>query len=126
MPQYMLLLYAPDAADAAEQEARDAQMPIWRDLIEEMTREGALVGQGRLQSLDSATTLRVRDGETQITDGPFATTKEYLGGYFLLECADLDEALRQAARLPVAGFGSVEVRPLMQMPVAAGAERPAA
>lgn len=125
MPQYMLLLYAPQA-NAQEQEERDAALPEWLQLIENMREEGVMLRTGRLQPVATATTVRVREGETEITDGPFATTKEILGGYFMLECADLDEALRQAKRLPIARYGSVEVRPLVEVPVAAGGERPAA
>jgi hypothetical protein len=115
----MLLLYAPQA-DVREQQEREATLPEWMALIENMREEGVLLGSGRLQPVETATTVRVHDNETEITDGPFATTKEILGGYFLLECSDLDEALRHAARLPIARFGSVEVRPTMEVPVPAG------
>jgi hypothetical protein len=125
MSQYMLLLYAPQA-DAQEQREREATLPEWMALIESMREEGVLLGSGRLQPVETATTVRVHDNETEITDGPFATTKEILGGYFLLECPDLDEALRHAARLPIARFGCVEVRPVMEVPVAAGGEPRAA
>jgi hypothetical protein len=66
--------------------------------------------------VDSATTVRVRDGETEITDGPFAVTKEVLAGYYVLECADLDEALKQAALLPTARGATLEVRPRSSRP----------
>jgi hypothetical protein len=95
------------------------------ELIEELRSEGRLLANGRLERADSATTLRVRGGETEIVDGPFAITKEILGGYFLIECRDLDEALQQAARVPAARYGSVEVRPIMPVPATAG-ERSAA
>jgi hypothetical protein len=71
------------------------------------------VGVQRLRSTDSATSVRVRDGQTEITDGPFAVTKERLAGYYILDCADLDEALRHAKRLPMTRWGTVEVRPVM-------------
>ena len=74
---------------------------------------GLLVGVQRLRSTESATSVRVRDGRTEITDGPFAVTKEVLAGYYVLECADLDEALKQAARLPMAPWATIEVRPVM-------------
>jgi hypothetical protein len=125
MSQYMLLLYAGQA-DAREQQEREATLPEWMALIESMHEEGVLLGHGRLQPVETATTVRVRAQETEITDGPFATTKEILGGYFLLECADLDEALKHAARLPIARFGCVEVRPVMEVPVPAGGDRAAA
>jgi hypothetical protein len=113
MPQYMLLLYA-DRADEAEQARREAEMPAWIELNERLQEAGVLVGTGRLAPVESATTVRVRSDETEVTDGPFAVTKEMLGGYYLLECADLDEALKQAERVPLARYGSVEVRPVVQ------------
>jgi hypothetical protein len=113
MPNYMLLLYADETADAAEIDRRDADLPEWKQILEELSASGKLLGNGRLHPSPSATTVRVRDYETELTDGPFAITKEILGGYFLLDCADLDEATAVAARLPVARFGSVEVRPEM-------------
>jgi hypothetical protein len=112
MPQYMLMLYAPEV-DPAEQAEREAQLPLWLELNKSLEEAGLLVAAGRLQPAASATTVRIRDDETEMTDGPFAVTKEVLGGYYILECADLDEALRQAARLPIARWGSVEVRPIM-------------
>ncbi len=113
MPNYMLLLYAPEPADVAEIARRDEDLPEWRRVIEEFQADGSFVGSGRLLPVDSATTVRVRDHETELTDGPFAVTKEVLGGYFILTCEDLDAATAAAEKLPVARFGSVEVRPLM-------------
>ncbi|MEW9527444.1 YciI family protein [Microbispora sp. NPDC049125] len=110
MPQYMLLLYAPESE---EQEDRWAEMPLWRELTESLRKAGLLVANGPLHPATSATTVRVRGGETELTDGPFATTKEVLAGYYLLNCADVDEALRHAARMPTARYGSVEVRAIM-------------
>jgi hypothetical protein len=121
MPEYMLLLYAPDTSEDAELErARWAEMPEWLEVTESLRRAGLLVANAPLHPAASATTVRVRGGEAGLTDGPFAVTKEILAGYYLLRCADLDEALRQAARLPTARYGSVEVRPVMdaaQLPV---------
>jgi hypothetical protein len=114
MPNYMLLLYAGDA-DPAEREEREAEMPLWVEFTESLREAGLLVGTDRLHPVDAATTVRVRDGETEITDGPFATTKEYLGGYYILDCPDLDTALKHAARVPLARYGSVEVRPIMDL-----------
>jgi hypothetical protein len=121
MPKYLLLLYA-DEPDAKEREERDAELPAWRQFTDSLHEAGLLLGSDRLHPVDSATTVRVRDGETEITDGPFAVTKEYLGGYYLLECADLDEALEQAARVPLARYGSVEVRPVAEMALPVAAE----
>jgi hypothetical protein len=111
MPNYMLLLYAPEPADAAEIAARDADLPEWKRAIEEFDANGSFVGSGRLLPVETATTIRVRDHETELTDGPFAVTKEILGGYFLIDVPDLDAAVKVAERLPVARYGSVEVRP---------------
>jgi hypothetical protein len=112
MSQYMLLVYHQEV-DAAEQAERERVMPVFVELHRSLREAGLLVGVQRLRSTESATSVRVRDGETEITDGPFAVTKEILAGYYILECADLDEALKQAARLPSARFGTVEVRPVM-------------
>ena len=112
MPDYMLLLYA---AEANEDEARDRweELPLWMEITESLAKAGVLVANSPLHPVASATTVRVREGETALTDGPFATTKEVLAGFYILRCEDLDEALRHAARLPTARYGSVEVRPLM-------------
>ena len=114
MPNYMLLLYAPEVDEAGQAE-RWAEMPKWSELTESLEEAGLLISNAPLEAVDSATTVRVRDNTTEITDGPFAVTKEVLVGYYLLSCADLDEALRQAARVPSARYGSVEVRPVMDI-----------
>ena len=113
MPRYTLLLYSPEA-DEAEQAQRDAEMPLWNEVTESLRQAGLLVAADRLHPAARATTVRVRDGDTELTDGPFAVTKEILGGYYVLECADLDEALKHAARMPLARYGSVEVRPVVE------------
>ena len=110
MPRYMLLLYA-DQPDPATQAQRDAELPVWHELTQSLREEGLLVSNSPLQGVETARTVRVRDGAAERTDGPFATTKEVLVGYYLLECADIDEAVRQAERMPLARYGSVEVRP---------------
>jgi hypothetical protein len=115
MPEYMLLLYAEEA-NPEERRERDAEMPAWIEFTEGLREAGLFMATGQLSPVDTATTVRVRDGETEILDGPFAVTKEYLGGYYLLNCADLDEALKLAARVPIARYGSVEVRPLVRLP----------
>jgi hypothetical protein len=123
----MLLLYAPEV-DEAEQAQRWAEMPRWLEITESLREAGLLVANAPLHAADTATTVRVRDGEAELTDGPFAVTKEVLAGYYILDCSDLDEALKHAARLPMARYGSVEVRPIMEMsaipvPDQAAAER---
>jgi hypothetical protein len=115
MPEYMLLLYAEEATPEERRE-RDAEMPAWVEFTESLREAGLFVATGQLRPVDTATTVRVRDGETEILDGPFAVTKEYFGGYYLVNCADLDEALKLAAQVPIARYGSVEVRPLVELP----------
>ncbi len=114
MPQYMLLLYAPDV-DEAEEAERWAELPLWLEITESLKQAGVHVANAPLHPVSAATTVRVRGGEPEFTDGPFATTKEILAGYYLLDCPDLEVALDAAARLPMARYGSVEVRPVMDM-----------
>jgi hypothetical protein len=112
MSQYMLLLYSAEV-DPAEQAEREQVTPMLVELHAGLREAGLLGDVRRLHSTESATSVRVRGGETEITDGPFAVTKEVLAGYYILECADLDEAPKQAERLPMAGWGTIEVRPVM-------------
>jgi hypothetical protein len=110
--QYMLLLYLPERPEPETPEG-EKMFSAMREFAEACRSRGALVGAGPLQRPDAATTVRVREDETLLTDGPFAETREWLAGYFLLECRDLDEALDLAAACPTASDGSVEVRPMM-------------
>jgi hypothetical protein len=86
-------------------------LPACKGWSEEMERRGMLLGTGGLQGPDDATTVRVRDGQVLLTDGPFAETKEIIAGFSMIECADLDEALEVTARHPVARHGTIEIRP---------------
>ena len=121
MPQYMLLIYGP-AGRTPSPEEMAAEMPRWYEYTESLQAAGVLRAGDALHGPENATTVRVRDGETQFTDGPFAETKETLGGYYLIECADLDTALGHAARIPNITYGSVEVRPVVDFSAAPGAE----
>ena len=112
MAQYMLMVYQEEV-DAAEQAEREHVTPMLMELHAGLREAGLLVGVQRLHSPESATSVRVRDGEVELTDGPFAVTKEILAGYYILECADLDEALKHAARVPAARWATIEVRPMM-------------
>jgi hypothetical protein len=112
MPQYMLMVYEEEV-DAAAQAERERELPLFLELHRSLREAGLLVRVQRLHSSESATSVRVRDQEAEIIDGPFAVTKEVLAGYYILECADLDEALGYAAQLPVARWGTIEVRPAM-------------
>jgi hypothetical protein len=105
--KYMLLAYLPGDGTLPAEVARD-----YPRMSQAMRDAGVFVTAGLLQPAAAATTVRIRDGETMLTDGPFAEIKEQLGGYVLIECADLDEAVRWAGTVPVARHGSVEVRPI--------------
>jgi hypothetical protein len=113
MSQYMMLVYEEEVDPAEQAEREKEATPMLLELHRSLREAGLLVGVQRLHSTESATSVRVRGGETEITDGPFAVTKEVLAGYYILDCADLDEALRQAARMPMARWATVEVRPVM-------------
>lgn len=114
MPQYLLLIYMPTDADSAPTPEQQAEMgPEWFAYTDELRASGAMVAGDALESAETATTVRVRDGETIISDGPFAETKEALGGYYCIDVPDLDAALAWAAKMPNIGYGSVEVRPVV-------------
>jgi len=113
MSRYLVLLYSPEDEESVERQ-RWAQLPLWLELTESLREAGLLVANGALHRTETATTVRVRNGETEMTDGPFAVTKEVLAGFYVLDCDGLDEALRHAARFPTAQYGSVEVRPIME------------
>jgi hypothetical protein len=112
MSQYMMLVYEPEF-DPAVQAEHEQELPLFAELHRSLREAGVLVGVQRLRTVESATSVRVRDGETEIVDGPFAVTKEMLAGYYILECADLDEALEHAAQLPPARWATIEVRPVV-------------
>jgi hypothetical protein len=115
--RYMLLLYsAADAGPAAGSPEQAAEMPAWFAFSQALVDAGAMLGGDPLHPIETATTVRVRDGEIVSTDGPFAETKELLGGYYMIDVPDLDAALAWAAKVPLAPYGSVEVRPVMDLP----------
>jgi hypothetical protein len=112
--QYMFLLYVDESLPEREgsEEDLNGHVLVARDAV----AQGAYVGCNALDVSGKAMTVRVRDGETVVTDGPFAETKEALGGYYILDCDDLDEAIGYAARIPPVRIGSIEIRPLFQIP----------
>jgi hypothetical protein len=112
MPQYMLLIYGPSGRTPSPEEMA-AEMPRWNEYTQGLQDAGIMRAGDALHGPETATSVRVRDGETQVTDGPFAETKEILGGYYVIECADLDTALEHAARMPNITYGTVEVRPVV-------------
>jgi hypothetical protein len=116
--RYMLLIYTNENAPQTPEQAQQVMEGHGR-AMQEASRKGFLVGAEPLAATSSATTLRMRDGKTIITDGPFAETKEQLAGYYLLECDNLDDALEIARQIPTAcggGEGCVEIRPIRPIP----------
>ena len=111
MPQYMLLIYQP-ADSPLSPEERQEEGPRWDEYTQGLQAAGVLRAGDALERPDVATTVREREGQTQFTDGPFAETKEFLAGYYLIDCPDLDTALDHASRMPNVTYGSVEVRPV--------------
>jgi hypothetical protein len=118
--KYLLMVYGDEAAVKAANKAETEQViGAYRAYIDAATNAGILLGTNRLQFTSTATTVRVVDGKTQVLDGPYAETKEQLGGYLLIDVPDLDTALSWAARCPAASRGTVEVRPIWEMQAAA-------
>jgi hypothetical protein len=112
--QYLLLIYDPEKAWTTMPEAERNQMfADYLTFTKDIKASGHFRAGDALQPTHTATTVRVRDGKTSTTDGPFAETREQLGGYYLIEAKDLDEATAIAARIPSAKLGSIEVRPVM-------------
>jgi hypothetical protein len=111
--QYLLLIYANEAAFAALPNDQMEQMRTdYFTYTNDITASGNYIGGNPLMPTSTATTVRIRDGKRSVTDGPFAETKEQLGGYYLVEAKDLDEATEIASRIPGAKMGTIEVRPV--------------
>jgi hypothetical protein len=114
--QYVFLIHEDERSPVARDEkAMAGFLEEYGRFSEEVNGRGIMRGGARLRHTDAATTVRVRDGKTMLTDGPFAETKEQLGGFYILDCKDLDEALSYAAKIPSARHGSIEVRPVWEM-----------
>lgn len=112
--QYLLLIYENEKQFTEMSEASKGELfQGYATFTEELKSAGAMVGGNALETVDTATTVQVRNGEISKTDGPFAETKEQLGGYYLIEAENLDEAVKWAAKIPTAKMGSIEVRPVM-------------
>ena len=123
--QYVLLIYTPEPTADVPQEQIASEMESYNGFTQHLRERGAMLGGEALDSTATATTVRVVDGRTITTDGPFAETKESLGGFYLVEAADLDEAIAYAAMIPGATHGCIEVRPVWDYS-AAGLDQPAA
>jgi hypothetical protein len=115
--RYLLLIYGDEShyANMSEEELQ-ADMQNWWEYTSALKEAGASPGGEALQSTATATTVRDDNGSPLVTDGPFAETREQLGGYFLVEARDLDEALAIAERIPIAKRGTIEVRPVVELP----------
>jgi len=114
--QYLLMIYTEEQAEAAiPADKMQSIMAGYGAFTQSVVNSGALVNSNRLRPVADATSVRVRDGKTLVTDGPFAETREALGGYYLIEARDLDEATAIAARIPSAVYGTIEVRPVWTM-----------
>ena len=112
--KYLLLIYGSEA-NAAKGPPDESVIKEYVAVADSLRQRGQYLAAERLQPSSTATTVRVKDGKTLTTDGPFAETKEQLGGFYFIEAKDLDEAVAYAARLPAARSGSVEVRPIFAM-----------
>ena len=115
--QYLFLIYsAPGSGPADGSPAQSDEMGAYFAFTQEVIEAGAMRGGAPLQGTETATSVKVRGGERLVTDGPFAETAEVLSGFYLLDCADLDAALAYAARIPTVAYGTIEVRPIMEIP----------
>ena len=115
--EYLLIIYQDEtSAKLATEADQKAMFKAYSDFTAGVVKSGKMRGGNALEPSSTATTVRVREGKTLTTDGPYTETKEQLGGYYLVDAKDLDDAIRLAAGIPGASFGSVEVRPVRPMP----------
>ncbi len=114
--RYLLLIYGEETDETPPPDVAAASHAAYAQFTADIKRSGAFQAGEALTPTSTATTVRLVDGETVATDGPFAETKEALGGFYLIEARDLDEAIAWAARIPAAAFGSIEVRPIWELP----------
>jgi hypothetical protein len=112
--KYMLLIYMDE--QAMNQDEREQCYAESSRFAHELQADGKFLATSPLQPVSTATSVRVRDGKRLVTDGPFAETREQLGGFFLVDAGDLDEAIGMAARIPGARVGTVEIRPIIELP----------
>jgi hypothetical protein len=125
--KYAFTIYRDESEmETATPEQMQEMSRAYRDVTEEMQQKGVLLAGDGLYPTATATTIRVRDGHRDVTDGPFAETKEQLGGFYVLDCRDLDEAIEWAAKIPGSQIGSVEIRPVLVYDEAGNIVEPAA
>ena len=114
--RYLMMICTDESTVAAlSPEEGSGMMAEYGTFMEEMNRRGVLQGGERLRPTTDATTVRVRDGEVLTSDGPFAETKEQVGGFYIVDCKDLDEAIEIGSKIPAARVGTIEVRPIWEM-----------
>jgi hypothetical protein len=115
--RYILLIYGEEARWASlSQEQQQAEFAAYASFTQDLVDRGMMRAGEALEDSSKATTVRVRDGERLVTDGPFVETKEQVGGFYLIECESLDEAIDAAAKIPAARGGAIEVRPIAELP----------
>ena len=114
--RYLLLIYTPEATQPPSPDAMQEEMTAYAAFTADITERGLMRAGEALEPTSTATTVRVQDGRTVTTDGPYAETKEALGGFYLVDARDLDEAIELAARIPAAKRGAIEVRPIWELP----------
>jgi hypothetical protein len=115
--RYLLLIYVDENPETEwTDEMRQAEGMAYGEFTKDIANQGLMQAGEAVQPSGTATTVRVRNGDVLTTDGPFAETKETLGGFYLVDCKDLDEAISVAARIPSALHGSIEVRPILELP----------
>ena len=112
--RYLALIYAEERTEPPSDGEGRQMMAEYGEYTQMIKDRGAMLGGEALEPSTAATTVRVRDGKVSTTDGPFAETKEQLGGYYLLDCKDLDEAIDLASKIPGARWGAIEVRPILE------------
>lgn len=110
--KYVMLMYANPSAGPQSQEELEASQSAWYAVMNEGNKAGVLLANEGVAPGSDPTTLRIRDGKSVVTDGPFAETHEQFGGYFVFDCENLDEAIKWAGKIPTATYGSIEIRPL--------------
>jgi hypothetical protein len=120
--RYLLLIYNTEPTEPVPDDVLADEQDGYNDLTTSMREGGQFEAGEALQPTTTATTVRVENGRTITTDGPFAETKEQLGGFYLVDCRDIDEAIELAARIPGAKHGSIEIRPIWDLPSGSSAE----